>query len=103
MRVTATARTCSACALESRRSPQYGRPERDITRLPEKIGPPVWRSSSARWSKIPTGWAARCAPRGQLAGLRSARGDSYRITFNVDDERRRVDIVHIDHRGDVYR
>ena len=41
--------------------------------------------------------------RGQLAGLRSARGDSYRITFNVDDERRRVDIVHIDHRGDVYR
>ena len=24
------------------------------------------------------------------------------IIFNVDDERRRVDIVHIDHRGDVY-
>ena len=72
MRVTATARTCSACALESRRSPQYGRPERDITRLPEKIGPPVWRSSSARWSKIPTGWAARCAASSQACAQLAA-------------------------------
>ena len=71
-RVTATARTCSACALESRRSPQYGRPERDITRLPEKIGPPVWRSSSARWSKIPTGWAARCAASSQACAQLAA-------------------------------
>jgi mRNA interferase RelE/StbE len=41
--------------------------------------------------------------RGQLAGLRSARRGSYRIIYQVDDERDRVDIVQIDHRGDVYR
>ena len=40
---------------------------------------------------------------GQLAGLRSARRGSYRIVYQVDDELLRIDIVHIDHRGDVYR
>ena len=40
---------------------------------------------------------------GPLSGLRSARRGSYRIVYRVDDEIRRVDVVHIDHRSDVYR
>ena len=39
--------------------------------------------------------------RGQLAGLRSARRGSYRIIYHIDDELQRIDVVHIDHRGDV--
>jgi mRNA interferase RelE/StbE len=41
--------------------------------------------------------------RGQLAGLRSARRGSYRVIYKMDEDQNRIDIVHIDHRGDVYR
>jgi mRNA-degrading endonuclease RelE of RelBE toxin-antitoxin system len=40
---------------------------------------------------------------GQLAGLRSARRGSYRIIYAVDEQLELLDIIHIDHRGDVYR
>jgi mRNA interferase RelE/StbE len=40
---------------------------------------------------------------GQPTDLRSARRGSYRIIYAVDEEFDRVDVVHIDHRGDVYR
>jgi len=43
------------------------------------------------------------ALRGQLAGLRSARRGSYRIIYRVDDRQDRIEIIHIDHRGGVYR
>ena len=39
--------------------------------------------------------------RGQVAGLHSARRGSYRIIYHIDDELQRIDVVHIDHRGDV--
>jgi mRNA interferase RelE/StbE len=41
--------------------------------------------------------------RGQLTGLRSAQRGSYRIIYKLDEEQARNDVVHIDHRGDVYR
>jgi mRNA interferase RelE/StbE len=40
---------------------------------------------------------------GQLAGLRSARRGSSRIIYKVDEERDRIDVVQIDHRGGIYR
>jgi mRNA interferase RelE/StbE len=40
--------------------------------------------------------------RGQHAGLRSARRGSYRIIYK-DVKQDRIDVVHVDHRGDVYR
>ena len=40
---------------------------------------------------------------GELAGLRSARRGDYRVLFEVDEERRRVLVVRIAHRSDVYR
>jgi mRNA-degrading endonuclease RelE of RelBE toxin-antitoxin system len=40
---------------------------------------------------------------GQLTGLRSARRGSYRVIYGIDERQRRVDVIHIDHRNDVYR
>jgi mRNA interferase RelE/StbE len=40
---------------------------------------------------------------GRLAGLCSARRGSYRIIYRIDDQSRRLDIIHVDHRSDVYR
>ena len=39
----------------------------------------------------------------ELAGLWSARRGPYRIIYEIDDEVRRVVVVRIDHRADVYR
>lgn len=77
------------------------RAERDLTRLPEKIGAACLAFIFGPLADDP--YRLGGALRGQLAGLRSARRGNYRIIYNVDDERRRVDVVHIDHRGDVYR
>ena len=38
-----------------------------------------------------------------LAGLRSARRGDYRIIYRIDDERRRIEVVTIEHRSDAYR
>jgi len=39
----------------------------------------------------------------ELAGLHSARRGDYRVFYRIDDHRRRVDVVAIEHRSDVYR
>ena len=39
----------------------------------------------------------------ELAGLHSARRGDYRVIYRIDDHRRRVDVVAIEHRSDVYR
>lgn len=38
-----------------------------------------------------------------FAGLHSARRGSYRVIYRIDDDNHTVDILHIDHRSDVYR
>ena len=38
-----------------------------------------------------------------LEGLRSARRGDYRVIYRIDDNRRRVDVVAIEHRSDIYR
>jgi mRNA-degrading endonuclease RelE of RelBE toxin-antitoxin system len=38
-----------------------------------------------------------------LAGLHSAGRGDYRVIYRIDDHRRRVDVVAIEHRSDVYR
>jgi len=40
---------------------------------------------------------------GQLSGLRSARRGDYRVLIEVDDEARRILVVRVAHRSDVYR
>ena len=41
--------------------------------------------------------------RNELAGIMSARRGTFRILYRVDDERREVTVLRIDHRRDVYR
>jgi len=38
-----------------------------------------------------------------LEGLHSARRGDYRVIYRIEDHRRRVDVVAIEHRSDVYR
>jgi mRNA interferase RelE/StbE len=38
-----------------------------------------------------------------LQGLRSARRGDYRVIYRIDDRRRIVDVVAIEHRSDIYR
>ena len=39
----------------------------------------------------------------ELVGLYSARRGPYRLLFRIDEEARRVYVVDIDHRADIYR
>jgi mRNA-degrading endonuclease RelE of RelBE toxin-antitoxin system len=41
--------------------------------------------------------------RGDLDGLWSARRGPYRVVYDIDDDRRLVSVVRVDHRLDVYR
>jgi mRNA-degrading endonuclease RelE of RelBE toxin-antitoxin system len=41
--------------------------------------------------------------RRELAGIWSARRGSYRVLYEIDEERRRVVVLRIDHRADIYR
>ena len=38
-----------------------------------------------------------------LEGLHSARRRDYRVIYRIDDERRLVTVVAIEHRSDIYR
>ena len=41
--------------------------------------------------------------RNELAGIFSARRGTYRVLYRIDDERREVIVLRVDHRRDVYR
>lgn len=41
--------------------------------------------------------------RRELAGLWAARRGPYRVVYEIDDNRRVVKVLRIDHRSDVYR
>ena len=77
------------------------RAERDLVRLPEKIGTACVEFIFGPLASNPDRLGGPLT--GQLTGLRSARRGSYRIIYRVDDEAQRIDIIHVDHRGDVYR
>jgi mRNA interferase RelE/StbE len=54
----------------------------DLAREPHRVGKPLER---------------------ELSGLFGAHRGPYRLLYRIDDETKRVYIVHIDHRTDVYR
>lgn len=39
----------------------------------------------------------------ELAGLHSARRGAYRLIYRIDEDARRIDVLTIEHRSDVYR
>ena len=38
-----------------------------------------------------------------LDGLHNARRGGYRVIYRIDDQHRRVDVMTIEHRSDIYR
>lgn len=39
----------------------------------------------------------------ELEGFRGARRGEYRVVFRIDEEKRVIHVVRVDHRSDVYR
>ncbi|WP_343571398.1 type II toxin-antitoxin system RelE/ParE family toxin [Mycobacterium sp.] len=77
------------------------RAARDLQRLPEKVatacvafifGPLV---ENPRQVSKPL--------RDELVGLRSARRGDYRVVYAIVEITRRIEIMHVDRRSDVYR
>jgi mRNA interferase RelE/StbE len=54
----------------------------DLAEAPRRVGKPLGR---------------------ELAGSLSARRGPYRLIYDIDDDAKRVDVLRIDHRSDVYR
>jgi mRNA interferase RelE/StbE len=74
--------------------------ERQLSRLPEKAAAAVIETLAAlaedpRRSGKPL--------RFELEGLWSARRGPYRVVYRIDGRRRRVTVITVGHRADVYR
>lgn len=78
-----------------------GTAKRDVGRLPEKIATAVvefvYGSLAANPQRV--GRALHL----ELAEHFAARRGAYRVVYRIDIEERHVVIVHVDHRGRVYR
>jgi mRNA-degrading endonuclease RelE of RelBE toxin-antitoxin system len=74
---------------------------RALTRLPEKVAIAAveFLYGSLAASPHRVGKPLRLG----LAGLHSARRGDYRVIYRIDDQHRRVDVLAIEHRSDIYR
>lgn len=77
------------------------RAERDLDRLPRKVATACVTFIFGPLSKNP--YQVSKPLTAELAGLRSARRGNYRIIYSVDDDKRLINIAHIDHRRHAYR
>jgi mRNA-degrading endonuclease RelE of RelBE toxin-antitoxin system len=75
--------------------------ERTLARLPEKAAAAVVEFMLGPLTEDPI--RVGHALRGPLEGLRSARRGPYRVVYEVEEARREVRVLRIDHRVDVYR
>ena len=75
--------------------------ERALARLPEKAAAAIveFLVGPLRLDRVRVGHQLR----GALAELVVARRGPYRIVYELDEERRRILVLPIDHRADVYR
>ena len=74
---------------------------RALPRLPEKVATAVveFLYGSLAASPHRVGKPLKLG----LGGLHSARRGDYRVIYRIDDHRRRVEVVAIEHRSDIYR
>jgi mRNA interferase RelE/StbE len=74
---------------------------RSLTRLPEKVATAVveflYGSLAANPHRV--GKPLKLG----LGGLHAARRGDYRVIYRINDHERRVDVMAIEHRSDVYR
>jgi mRNA interferase RelE/StbE len=74
---------------------------RALTRLPEKVATAVVELlyGSLAASPYRVGKPLKLG----LEGLHSARRGDYRVIYRIDDQRRLVTVIAIEHRSDIYR
>ncbi len=74
---------------------------RALTRLPEKVAAAVveFLYGSLAASPRRVGKPLKLG----LEGLHSARRGDYRVIYRIDDQRRLITVVAIEHRSDIYR
>ena len=77
------------------------RAARDLHRLPEKIATACVEFIFGPLVENPSRVGKPL--KGELVGLHSARRGDYRVVYAIVEDTRRVEIVHIDRRSDVYR
>lgn len=75
--------------------------ERQLARLPERIAVAVveFLLGPLRDSPQQVGHQLQR----ELAGLWSARRGAYRVIYEIDDEKRKINVLRVEHRSDVYR
>lgn len=78
-----------------------GGSRRALSRLPEKVATAAaeFVYGSLAGSPYRVGKPLRLG----LEGLHSARRGDYRVIYRIDDDRRVVTVMAIEHRSDVYR
>jgi mRNA interferase RelE/StbE len=74
---------------------------RGLGRLPEKAAAAVVEFLLGPLRDDPKRVGHRL--RGELEGLWSARRGPYRVIYELDEKQRRIAVLRIDHRADVYR
>jgi mRNA interferase RelE/StbE len=74
---------------------------RALTRLPEKVATAVVEFLYGSLAADPhrVGKPLKLG----LAGLHSARRGDYRVIYRIDDQKRLVTVIAIEHRSDIYR
>jgi mRNA interferase RelE/StbE len=74
---------------------------RALTRLPEKVATAAveFLYGSLAASPHRVGKPLRLG----LQGIHSARRGDYRVIYRINDHDRRVDVIAIEHRSDIYR
>ena len=75
--------------------------KRDLARLREKVATAVVEVIYSALAETPRGVGHELHL--ELAGRNSARRGSFGLKYLVDDDKRRVTITDVEHRGDVYR
>jgi len=75
--------------------------QRDLRRLPEKIGTAVIEFVYGSLAVTPERVGRELHL--ELAGHHAARRGDYRVIYRIDREGGVVLIVHVDHRADAYR
>lgn len=78
-----------------------GAAKRALTRLPEKVGTAVIEFCYGALAKNPQ--RVGKSLKFDLAGLHSARRGDFRVIYQINEADRRIDLVAIEHRSDVYR
>jgi mRNA interferase RelE/StbE len=78
-----------------------GPARRSLRRLPEKV---ATAAVELIYGSLASNPHRSCKPlRLAFDGLHSARRGDYRVIYRIDDTRRVVEVLAIEHRADVYR